>query len=383
MLILDAGDQITGTPVSSFFKGKPVYHIMNTMRYDCAVLGNHEFDHGWQHIPKLLEIAQFPILCSNVFTPEGELIGDAPHAIFHINDIEIGVIGVLTSDLYSVTNISSREGLRINEVISSVQSEVTTLRDKCHLIVVLSHCGLEEDKRIAASVDGIDVIVGGHAHIRLDRSLIINGAIIVQAGSYTECVGRLDLGVSLDDRKVVSHKAMNVTMDSTLYPPDPSTQTEVERWESLISPLVDVQIGNNPSAKSPEQLAQITAMILKNRFKTNFGYQNPGGTRERLPEGPITKRHIWSVYPFDDRVAVVRVNAAMLKRFFQIVPDSESLTEYSVATNSFVCSKILEQGLLPESTVDRFQTPLRDIVIEYIEKHGNLEMEISPQAPTQ
>ena len=46
VLFVDAGDAITGTPVSSLFEGEPIFHIMNAMGYDVGLLGNHEFDHG-------------------------------------------------------------------------------------------------------------------------------------------------------------------------------------------------------------------------------------------------------------------------------------------------------------------------------------------------
>src|ERR1700730_7110333 len=47
-IVLNAGDLLQGTPVSTIFHGRPVYQIGNLLGSDAATLGNHEFDYGWQ-----------------------------------------------------------------------------------------------------------------------------------------------------------------------------------------------------------------------------------------------------------------------------------------------------------------------------------------------
>ena len=64
VLVLDAGDRITGTPISAIFKGQPVFKIMNTIPYDVTVLGNHDFDFGWQAIDGFAKIADPPLPAS-------------------------------------------------------------------------------------------------------------------------------------------------------------------------------------------------------------------------------------------------------------------------------------------------------------------------------
>ena len=50
VLVLDAGDSISGTPVSTMFKGVPIFEVLNKVGYDAAAIGNHEFDHGYQPV---------------------------------------------------------------------------------------------------------------------------------------------------------------------------------------------------------------------------------------------------------------------------------------------------------------------------------------------
>src|SRR5580704_3247423 len=43
-ILLNAGDLVQGTPVSTIFRGVPVYEIGNLFGFDASTVGNHEFD---------------------------------------------------------------------------------------------------------------------------------------------------------------------------------------------------------------------------------------------------------------------------------------------------------------------------------------------------
>ena len=80
VVLVDAGDAITGTPLSKLTKGRAIYSIMSRAKYDIGLLGNHEFDHGAQNIAALREAADFPILSANI-KPR---VSDADYVILEI-----------------------------------------------------------------------------------------------------------------------------------------------------------------------------------------------------------------------------------------------------------------------------------------------------------
>src|SRR5690349_14023505 len=61
-ILLNAGDLVQGTPVSTIFHGLPVYEIANLLHFDAATLGNHEFDYGWPQVEKFIQTAKYPIV---------------------------------------------------------------------------------------------------------------------------------------------------------------------------------------------------------------------------------------------------------------------------------------------------------------------------------
>src|SRR5690606_11614405 len=84
-------------------------------------------------------------------------------------------------------------------------------------IIVLSHIGLADDQALAAEVEGIDVIVGGHSHTLLANDnedalgpypAMVAGpggteVPIVQAGEYGKYLGKITVTWD-DDGNVVS-----------------------------------------------------------------------------------------------------------------------------------------------------------------------------------
>ena len=73
VLVVDSGDILIGTALSSWFRGEPDVKAMNTMGYHAMAAGNHDFDYGIGHLKKLQELATFPILCTNLIGKNMEL----------------------------------------------------------------------------------------------------------------------------------------------------------------------------------------------------------------------------------------------------------------------------------------------------------------------
>lgn len=65
-LLLAAGDMIQGANWANMFLGESVIELMNEMRFDAMVLGNHEFDFGPDVLRKRISEAGFPVLGANV-----------------------------------------------------------------------------------------------------------------------------------------------------------------------------------------------------------------------------------------------------------------------------------------------------------------------------
>lgn len=94
VLLLDAGDILTGPPISTLTEGEAPIDLYNYIGYDAVAVGNHEFDHGWQRARNLLSYAQFPFLSANIFYKNTNILFAKPYEILDAGDVRVGVIGI-------------------------------------------------------------------------------------------------------------------------------------------------------------------------------------------------------------------------------------------------------------------------------------------------
>lgn len=88
--------------------------------------------------------------------------------------------------------------------------------EKADLIVVLSHLGFPQDMRLASEVGGIDVLLSGHTHNRIEKPARVNHSIIIQSGCHDSFVSCLDLDV--DNGKIVRSVHQLIPVDESITP---------------------------------------------------------------------------------------------------------------------------------------------------------------------
>jgi 5'-nucleotidase len=205
VLVFDSGDIFQGTPYFNLYKGEPEIKAMSMMGYDAATMGNHDFDAGIEGFANQLRHARFPILTANYeFTGtalEGKTI---PYTIFRKGDIKVGVFG-LGVRLKGLVSDDASKGTKYLEPVQVARtvSEKLKKREKCDLVICLSHLGYEyafpkvSDLILARETEHVDVILGGHTHTFLEEPAIIKNKIgnlvtINQVGWGGVRLGRLD-----------------------------------------------------------------------------------------------------------------------------------------------------------------------------------------------
>ena len=207
VLALDAGDYNQGTPYFTLFKGEVEIQIYNAIGYDAVCLGNHEFDNGQIQLGERLKKAKYPTLCANYDFSHSNL-KDAfkPYIIVNKGSKKIGIIGVLV-DLKGYVFEGARVNIYYKNPIPIVNKLARKLkeREKCDLIIVLSHLGYDQgtkerpsDTELAKNSKNVDIIIGGHSHTFLEKPVIIEnkigkGVIVTQQGTAGVYVGRIDI----------------------------------------------------------------------------------------------------------------------------------------------------------------------------------------------
>jgi len=219
VLLLDGGDSWQGSYTALKSKGADMVRLINTLKPD-AMTGHWEFTYGAKRVEELIGQLAFPFLAGNV---KDATWGDPvfkPSAIFERGGLRIGVIGQafpytpIANPRYLIPNWS----FGIEE--ERLAQNVAKLRDdKVDLVVLLSHNGFDVDRKLAARVKGIDVILTGHTHDALPRPVKVGDTLLVAAGSHGKFLARLDLEIS--DRRIVDYAFRLIPVLSDVIAPDP------------------------------------------------------------------------------------------------------------------------------------------------------------------
>ena len=150
VLLLEGGDILQGNPLT-FVAARvapppvhPVIAAMNVMRYDAAVLGNHEFNYGVPALRKAMSSAGFPFLAANIVDGRGKRFV-APWALVQRLGVKIAIVGGTTpgSNLWDRDHLRSAD-LTVTDIMPAVRASVAEARKKAYVVIVLLHSGLDE-----------------------------------------------------------------------------------------------------------------------------------------------------------------------------------------------------------------------------------------------
>ena len=167
-LMLNAGDVFQGTLYYTQYKGLADLELLEMMRVDAMVPGNHEFDNGNLVLADYLKKATFSIVSSNIdYSNAPELAPYVvPYIIKNINGVDVGIFGLTLEDTPTIS--SPGDDLVFENEIEIAKQMVKTLSDQgIEIIVALTHMGYDMDIKLAESVNDIDIVVGGHSHTLL------------------------------------------------------------------------------------------------------------------------------------------------------------------------------------------------------------------------
>ncbi|MBX6329823.1 MAG: thiosulfohydrolase SoxB [Pseudolabrys sp.] len=213
VLFLDGGDTWQGSLVAHRTRGKAMVDCMAPLKPE-AMTGHWEFTYGEARVKELIGDLGFPFLALNVRDTEWDEPVFSPYRMFEKGGVAVAVLGQafpyqpIANPRWLVPHWSF--GIREDDVRATVQK---ARRDGAQLVVLLSHNGFDVDRKLAARVAGIDVILTGHTHDALPEAVRVGGTLLVASGSSGKFVSRLDLDVRNGGIKEFRYRLIPVFAD--------------------------------------------------------------------------------------------------------------------------------------------------------------------------
>ena len=196
VLFLDGGDTWQGSLGANRSKGQDMVDCMALLKPD-AMTGHWEFTYGEARVKELVDGLGFPFLALNIRDTEWNEPAFEPMKMFEKGGVKIAVLG----QAFPYTPVANPRwmmpkwsfGIREEDVRANVEK---ARKGGAQLVVLLSHNGFDVDRKLAARVSGIDVILTGHTHDALPEAIKVGNTLLIASGSHGKFISRLDLDVS-------------------------------------------------------------------------------------------------------------------------------------------------------------------------------------------
>lgn len=346
VVLVEGGDILQGNPllyVAARVRPTPVHPViaaMNVMRYDAAVLGNHEFNYGVPLLRKAIGQAGFPFVAANVLDAEGKP-WVAPYTMITRRGVRVAIVGGTTpgSMVWDRENLKAA-GLTVTDIVPAVRRSVQAARRaNADVVIVLLHSGLSEPAsydtvttglpsenvagRVPREIDGIDAVVYGHSHRELVDSTI-NGALVMQPRNWAGSVALGTLTLERRGRRwtVVARRGQAVRVAG--HAEHPAVLAAARGTHEATVAWVNEPVGQTPvawradSARVADQpITDLVNEVMRRTTGADLSATAAFSLEAALDSGAITQAELSRLYPYDNTLRAVRISGAQLRAFLE------------------------------------------------------------------
>ncbi len=320
-LLLSGGDNSSGPPISTFFRGRTMADVMRLAGYQASAFGNHELDFGKDAFVANRDRAGVRYLAANlVVTSPAEGSPVEPYLIIERNHARIGVIGVSSEATIAAASPQRFRGLRFEPIESTLARVVPEVwaRGVDAVVLIAHECHDVIGPIVARHPEWSLAFAGtGHCHrAAVERA----GATLIIAPDWAlSHYGRVRLAIhrELPQRQraeLVDYGLVDVSSPLAGPPAsaDPAIDRAIASWQGEVDRQLGEVIGYSEGmAATSDAMAQwITGAWLAAFPEAQVALTTKGGMRQDVPPGPITLATIHSVLPFDNDLVVAKVPAA-------------------------------------------------------------------------
>ncbi len=289
---------------------------------DAMALGNHDADYGNEEFERCRALVRYPILSANT-------AGFERYLLFERKGIRIGVFAVAGVDFpHLITNAK----FTFTDPVAAARDVVKTLREREHAdaVVMIGHERAEDDYRLAASVPGIDLIFGSHAHLKRDLTMIPGTHTwFISPYQYATYVSVVEM--TFDHRRLIGVTGRLVPMDGSIAPDGRIAarvgvmQRDLENdpaYRGLFMPVAKLAAPMNVDA-----LARFTVATMREITAADVALSTASSFRQSLPSGLLDRETLRAALPYDNEIVVAKLTGEQLKAVLKLAATPDPANE--------------------------------------------------------
>ena len=348
VVLVDVGDAIQDNQVDVFAKDKkyykdhPIPKVLNEMKYDVFVLGNHEFNFGMKALDEILKDIKAKKLTANFYYKKNDKRYIDATTIIEKDGVKLGIIGLSTPmSAKFEEDTGNLKDMKFTSPTEEARTQVEKLKAKgVDAIIVIAHMGIDNENKIPDTgmrdvinaVDGIDVVIAGHMHKDVPSETIKN-TLITEPHRYGTVVSEVDLTFDINDKKEVKLvKKESKTVPVKELEADKKISEIYKPYHEKLRELNNVVIGQTENEMVPQETKHgVSAAFSKDTGLSSFindVEQHYSGAdvvtfsfdhqKARMNKGDIKKKDIIFNYRYaGGDVTVYELTGKQLKEYME------------------------------------------------------------------
>ena len=348
VVLVDVGDAIQDNQVDVFAKDKkyykdhPIPKVLNEMKYDVFVLGNHEFNFGMKALDEILKDIKAKKLTANFYYKKNDKRYIDATTIIEKDGVKLGIIGLSTPmSAKFEEDTGNLKDMKFTSPTEEARTQVEKLKAKgVDAIIVIAHMGIDNENKIPDTgmrdvinaVDGIDVVIAGHMHKDVPSETIKN-TLITEPHRYGTVVSEVDLTFDINDKKEVKLvKKESKTVPVKELEADKKIAEIYKPYHEKLRELNNVVIGQTENEMVPQETKHgVSAAFSKDTGLSSFindVEQHYSGAdvvtfsfdhqKARMNKGDIKKKDIIFNYRYaGGDVTVYEMTGKQLKEYME------------------------------------------------------------------
>ena len=323
------GDVLQEDVWGSDYKGTNTVELINYLKPDAISLGNHEMDYGLEHLLIFNSCIRSSVLCANIMVAPLVQVLFKPGKVYEVNGVRILMIGVIPQAFLNkiLSDEFCRNMLSYKDSYMAIREEITAhASEDIDLVVLMSHYGIEGDRELAANMPEdihVDLILGGHTHIDMDEAEVVNGIPIAQSSYGTTHIGRFDLVVDTERKRITEWSWERVALTEELcdydYGVDELADRIVFDKKKIVSNDTICRLASVFTHKSrlyETEIGDLVADAFLNIYPVDLVILQSGSIRRKEVGPEVTEKDFKELYPFDDRFVSVTMSGEEIKDCF-------------------------------------------------------------------
>ena len=287
VVLVEVGDAIQDNQIDVFAKDKkyykdhPIPKVLNEMKYDVFVLGNHEFNFGMKALDEILKDIKAKKLTANFYYKKNDKRYIDATTIIEKDGVKLGIIGLSTPmPAKFEEDTGNLKDMKFTSPTEEARTQVEKLKAKgVDAIIVIAHMGIDNENKIPDTgmrdvinaVDGIDVVIAGHMHKDVPSETIKN-TLITEPHRYGTVVSEVDLTFDINDKKEVKLvKKESKTVPVKALEADKKIEEIYKPYHEKLRELNNVVIGQTANEMVPQETKHgVSAAFSKDTGLSSF-----------------------------------------------------------------------------------------------------------------